>query len=283
MATHRTVWYIALGCALVAAVVLFVREAGEDAFDPRRPSNNAATLANNAMAALETDPYNMRPETETAVTAAAQQAIADNQNGKNVSAEAWYALGLYYINQKSPAPAEKALRNAIAAKPEWSRPYNALGILLANDLEKRAKEAEEAFRTSIRLEPEWSRPYNDLAILMRLTGRFDEAEAQALEALKRDPDSVATRNNYGNLLVVQGKLDLAEPEYRKAIELDPKHPKPYYNLACLYSLQGKREEALSLLTQALALSPRLREEAAKDRDLTPVRADPAFQKLLNSN
>jgi len=283
MATHRTVWYIALGCALIAAVVLFVREAGEDTTDSRRPSNNTAALAKKATEALETDPYIMRPETEAAVTTAAQQAIADDQNAKNIPAEAWYVLGIHYTDQKSPVPAEIALRNAIAAKPEWSRPYNALGILLANDLEKRGKEAEEAFRTAIRLDPQWSRPHNDLAILLRLIGRLDEAEAQALEAIKLDPDSVATRNNYGNLLVVQGKLDLAEPEYQKAIELDPKHPKPYYNLACLYSLQGKKEEALSLLTQALALSPRLRDEAAKDRDLTPIRSDPAFQKLLDNN
>lgn len=228
------------------------------------------------LALIEADPTMDEAETKAAVAVVAKHA----QDGDLHTAESYYALALYYTEQQSFEGAEEAYRSAIALKPEWSRPHNGLGVLLANHTEGRAEEAEEAYRTAIRLEPEWSRPHNDLAILLRLTGRLDEAQQEALTALRYGPDSVATHNNYANLLVKQGRLDEAEPFYLKAIRLDSEHPKPYYNLACLYSLQGKKEQVYPLLNKAITLDERLRAEAQKDPDFETLREDPEFGKIL---
>lgn len=223
--------------------------------------------------------------TVAVVLGAALVFVARNalQDGGPNTAESYYALAQYHTENRSFEAAEEAYRSAIALNPEWSRPYNGLGVLLANHTEGRAAEAEAAFRTAIRLEPEWSRSHNDLAILLRLTDRLDEAEQEALTALRYGPDDVANNNNYANLLVEQGKLSEAEPFYHKAIAIDPTHPKPYYNLACLYSLQGKKDQAYPLLKKAIALNESLRAEAQKDPDFEALREDPEFRKILNKD
>jgi Flp pilus assembly protein TadD len=272
MSTHRIVWYIAFTAAGIAALVLWVRHAGEPG--PGDPS--PTDPVENMIALLTRDHPMDTPETREAVRRVAELTAA----GALSSAEAYYGLGLWNAETKAFDDAEKAFRQCLALRPDWSWPHNALGIVLGNHAQDRLDEAEMEFRTAIRLEPQWSRPHNDLAILLRLAGRLDEAGQEALVALSLDPHNVATHNNYGNLLVEQARLDEAEAEYLQAISLDPSHPKPYYNLACVYALRNKNNEAIPFLKKALALSPALRQDAATDSDFDPLRQDPRFQALL---
>jgi len=281
MRHHRIIWYITGVAVWIAALVFLVRGSGNDLAESGQsptapqPTEGQRQLIDSMIHLLTADPYAAQPETKAAISAAA--ALAGR--GVLTTAETCHALGLLSMDEKRFSDAEAAFRRAIALKPDWSWPRNALGILLANYTKDRAAEAEDAYRTAIRLDPNWSRPYNDLAILLRLTGRLGEAEEAALTAIRLDPDSVATHNNYGNLLVAQRRLSEAETEYRKAIELDPGHPKPYYNLACVYGLENRREEALALLEDAVTRNPDLREDAQRDPDLATLRNDPRFQKL----
>ena len=268
MRPHRAIWLITGTVVLLAALVLFMRKAGESipAASILIPLENQRQVIEAMIEGVKADPYANRPDTRSAIAAAADLAA----RGILATAETSYALGLTSMEANEFAGAESAFRKAIALKPDWSWPCNALGILLANYTKDRTAEAEEAYRTAIRLDPNWSRPYNDLAILLRLTGRLAEAEKMSIEAIRLDPESVATCNNYGNLLVAQRRLSEAEAQYRKAIDLEPEHPKPYYNLACVYCLEDRKEEALALLAKAVARNPALREDAQRDPDFAPL-------------
>lgn len=274
MSTHRIVWYIAFSAAGVAALVLWVRHAGELEPAPGGPSH--AELVKTTMDLLAQDHPMDKPETKDAVRRVADLTAA----GAISSAEAYYALGVWNADAKNFDAAEKAFQQCLAIRPDWSWPHNALGIVLGNHAQNRIAEAEQEFRAAIRLDPQWSRPHNDLAILLRLDGRLDEAEQEASLALRLDPRSVATHNNYGNLLVERSRLEQAESEYLLAISLDPSHPKPYYNLACVYALRNKIDDVVPFLQKAFALSPNLRQDAATDPDFDSLRNDPRFQALL---
>lgn len=284
MKRHRVLWVIALAVALAAALVIASRDVrapgpGESRSLVERLGASLTpvqitTLIDTTLACLAVDPQARRQNTRSLVKNIGWLA----ETGIHISAETYYALGLYRAARFEPHAAEQAYRRAIELRPSWSWPYNGLGILL-HSLD-RATEAEQAFREAIRLDPEWSRAHNDLAILLRLAGRFDEAEREALRALELDPSSVATHNNYGNLLVALERFDEAETSYRKAISLEPDHPAPYYNLACLASLRNKREDALALLLCAIEFDDAYRKEARVDPDFDPMRGDSAFQRLL---
>jgi hypothetical protein len=58
------------------------------------------------------------------------------------------------------------------------------------------------------------------------------------------------------------------------------HPMLAYNIACCESLAGRTADALRHLRIAVERSQELRELAARDSDLDPIRDDPAFRELI---
>lgn len=270
MKTHRTIWLIALGCAAVAGAVL----AGRGTV--HAPAAEAeAVLAARTLAALEKDPLVRDEKTRRLVTALADYA---GQSG-TPSAEAWYAKGLLLRNGRKMEGAAQALERAAELRPDWSWPWNMLGIV-RYDLGDAAG-SEASFRKAIALDPDWSRAYSDFGVMLRKEGRLEEAGEMARAALHRDPKGLAPLNNYGNLLFVQGKYAEAREAYLDALEVDPEHPSPYYNLACVASLQGDAAAAAEALEAAIARNEAFRSAARTDPDLAPVRGHPAIQALLS--
>ena len=153
--------------------------------------------------------------------------------------------------------AETAYRKAIELDPADARPWNSLGILLANKL-KRFDEAEAAYRKAIELDPAYAGPWNNLGNLLadRLK-RFDEAEAAYRKAIELDPAYAGPWNNLGNLLADRLKrFDEAEAAYRKAIELDPAYARAWYDLGYLLGEQQSRfDEAAVACRKAIELDP----------------------------
>lgn len=273
MNQHLFAWCVAGIVSFAAIAVAFFRGA---ATDPAAPAADPAVLVENAIAALREDPAALRQDTHTRVRTAAVAA----EDGAIHTAEAYFVLAVQYQREFSISAAEALFKRAIAARPEWNWPYAGLGALLGRHTFGRAEEGIAVLRKSIVLDPNWSRPHNTLAIILRAEGRLEEAEREARIALELEPGDIAVHNNFGNLLVALGKLDEAEIHYRKALEISPDQPKPYYNLACLYSILGRNEEAFENLEEAFRRADLLRQEAAYDPDLDPLRNDPRFRHMV---
>jgi Flp pilus assembly protein TadD len=272
MKKHRAIWLITGLAVTLTTLVLLTRER-ERSQDPRLRIHQTIDAM---LKKISVDPYIEQPDTKKSIAQTAEFA----KPGEIPLPETYYALALTEMDAGHFQNAETAFRRAITLNPQWSWPYDGLGILLGNYAKTKIEEAEQAYRTAIRLDPNRARTYSDLSSLLRLSGRLKEAEEMSLEALRREPENVAVRNNYGNLLVAQHKFAEAEAQYQKAIQIAPDHPKPYYNLACVYALQGKKNEALALLEQAVALAPALRTEAQNDSDFTLLRAEGRFKKII---
>ena len=76
-----------------------------------------------------------------------------------------------------------------------------------------------------------------------------------------------------------GDYEAVIAEGREAIENSP-YPLPLYNLACCEALTGRKEDAIAHLRLALERQPSLRDLAAEDTDLDPLRDEPAFRELV---
>jgi mannose-6-phosphate isomerase-like protein (cupin superfamily) len=79
-----------------------------------------------------------------------------------------------------------------------------------------------------------------------------------------------------------GKDAQATARARELVDAHPEMPMLAYNLACHESLAGETEAALEHL-RAAAGSRRVRMIAAHDRDLDPIRHEPAFKELMGTD
>ena len=68
-----------------------------------------------------------------------------------------------------------------------------------------------------------------------------------------------------------GDLDGARAELEAGLAERPDHPALHYHLACIETRAGRLEHARRELDRALELDPKLREWAAEDEDLAPLR------------
>ncbi len=252
-----------------AAIVVGARQAVA-------PAKASEELIAEAIHLLAGDPSAWAPRTRSSIRAAAVLV----ERGEIRTAEGYYVLALQYMREHNATGAEALFKRAIAVRPDWSWPYVGLGTLLGGYMMGRTQGAIAALRKAAELDPQWSRPHDSLAIILRLDGRLEEAEQEAVKALELDPGNVATNTNYANLLVAMNRFDEAEQYYVKAITLDPGHSKPYYNLACLYSLRGATADAVKNLEEAIKRAGSLRVEARIDPDFDPIRENPAFRRLV---
>lgn len=77
-------------------------------------------------------------------------------------------------------------------------------------------------------------------------------------------------------------LEEAAPEMRAASDTPGIQAIASYNLACARVIQGRMDEALRELQAAFQLRPEMKDGAAKDSDLEPLRDDPRFQEMVKA-
>jgi tetratricopeptide (TPR) repeat protein len=73
-----------------------------------------------------------------------------------------------------------------------------------------------------------------------------------------------------------GEWEAAAEICRSALERNAENALALFNLACCESLLGHVDDALAHLGEAVSLAPALRENAATDTDLDPIRDGPRF-------
>ncbi len=84
----------------------------------------------------------------------------------------------------------------------------------------------------------------------------------------------------GYRLLDQGRFAEAIARGEEALRLEPDSAQPYYHLACFQSRAGNPDEAVRLIGEALHRDPKLRDSAATDPDLAPLREREDFRKLI---
>ena len=81
-------------------------------------------------------------------------------------------------------------------------------------------------------------------------------------------------------LFTENKYMEALPHMECAARLTPEYAEVLYDLACIRLAAGKKDEALNALQKALKLNPKLGKMAREDKDLSALKGDPEFEKLI---
>jgi tetratricopeptide (TPR) repeat protein len=127
--------------------------------------------------------------------------------------------------------------------------FNALGIAwLEQGL---YAEAARAFRDSVARAPAWTYPWHNLALAYTETGNYDDADMAYRRAIALQPDYARLHHNRGVLLHRLNRIPDAEAEYKLAASLTP-DPEPRLALAVLRATHGRTAQAEQAYKSVLA-------------------------------
>ncbi|MBW2408867.1 MAG: tetratricopeptide repeat protein [Deltaproteobacteria bacterium] len=111
------------------------------------------------------------------------------------------------------------------------------------------------WKDSIKKSPQYSRPYNNLGVALMHMGLNQLAEEQFRRAIEIDPKGARAHTNLGYVLAQQGHFEEAIQHLTKALEIDPKHYEIYNNLGLVMTLQGHYREAIEYFFITVAIKP----------------------------
>ncbi|HVG39208.1 MAG TPA: tetratricopeptide repeat protein [Pyrinomonadaceae bacterium] len=106
-----------------------------------------------------------------------------------------------------------------------------------------------------------------------------ESRLRTDNGLPRDADSLYDR---GVIELNRGEFVAAQEMFERALKREPEAAHIHYGLAATRARLGSIEHALTSLERAIGLQPNLRVRAQHDLDLTALRNEPDFERLVFS-
>jgi tetratricopeptide (TPR) repeat protein len=118
---------------------------------------------------------------------------------------------------------------------------------------------------------------SEVAARARTYLTISESRLRTDSMLPRDADSLYDR---GVIELNRGEYVAAQEMFERALKREPEAAHIHYGLAATRARLGSIDLALQSLERALDLQPNLRVRAQHDSDLTPLRNDPDFDRLV---
>jgi tetratricopeptide (TPR) repeat protein len=134
-------------------------------------------------------------------------------------------------------------------------------------------EARNLFRTII----EKHAGVSEVTARARTYLSITETRLRTEAALPRDADSLYDR---GVIELNRGEFVAAQELFERALKREPEAAHVHYGLAAARARLGAVETAMEALQRALNLQPNLRVRAQHDQDLTVLRNDPDYERLV---
>jgi len=194
----------------------------------------------------------------------------------NLEAHEAYLLAQYYLNKRTPAGHDVAvryLRHAIELDPHYAAAYAELakwvdrkeGLAFARkavDLDPDSGEvraalgwfelirtldlpaAESTLRSAIQLSPNYAPAHHAYSGVLESSGRLQEAINEERRAVQLDPLALIFRASLAETLSLAGQYDRAVWEINQIFTIDPQYPKAHETLATIYLRMGMYKEAI---------------------------------------
>ncbi len=166
----------------------------------------------------------------------------------------------------APAPPRQPSRDEVAALKAFERAHKEF-------VRGRFVEARNLFRTLIQQHAGVS----EVTARARTYLAIADTRMRSEAALPRDAESLYDR---GVIELNRGEYVAAQEMFERAIKREPASADAHYALAATRARLGSIELALQALERALELKPLLRVRAQHDVDLTMLRSEPDFERIV---
>jgi tetratricopeptide (TPR) repeat protein len=180
---------------------------------------------------------------------------------------------------QAPLRAVRATRSATPPPPRRQPTADETAALQAFDRAHREftrgrfQEARNQFRGLLEKHSQVS----EVAARARTYLAISESRLRTDSMLPRDADSLYDR---GVIELNRGEYVAAQEMFERALKREPEAAHIHYGLAATRARLGAVDLAMQSLQRALDLQPTLRVRAQHDHDLTSLRNDPDFDKLV---
>jgi tetratricopeptide (TPR) repeat protein len=166
----------------------------------------------------------------------------------------------------APAPPRQPTRDEAAALRAFERAHKEF-------VRGRFADARALFRALV----EKHAGVSEVTARARTYLAIAEARLRTESTLPRDADSLYDR---GVIELNRGEYVAAQEMFERALKREPEAAHIHYGLAATRARLGAIDSALESLGRALDLQPNLRVRAQHDQDLTVLRNDPDFERLV---
>ena len=196
--------------------------------------------------------------------------------GDTNRADAYYKLGIAYLNDNKVQQAFVEFHKAYDLNPHNKEILNAIGIVYLLHLEETDK-AIEYFERAVKEDPLYSEAFNNLGYAFEKKGEFEKAIAFYRKALSNPlyPTAEKAYINMGNSYYRLGNFDAALQSYKEAIKRAPSLGLAYWRLALCLNAMGRYGDASTAVSEAVKLDPAYggdREKAIEDLSLSKLKA-----------
>ncbi len=175
----------------------------------------------------------------------------------DISAEAYYGLGLTYTGLEKFEDAIAAYQHAITYRPDWAYSHAALASAYANT--HRYAEALDAYKVAVALDPTDEMIHHQLGNVYSKRGDNAAAMRHQQQAIAIAPEFAAAHHQLGLLYAQEKQWSNAIASYQIAYEHDPTLVEVLYNLAQAHLRTGDtasaREQMALFEKQKAALTP----------------------------
>jgi tetratricopeptide (TPR) repeat protein len=158
-----------------------------------------------------------------------------------------------YQRNRVWADAVTLWQDCVAKSPGKARPYNNLGVALAQAGQLEA--AIENYYHALRINPDYGNAHYNLGSALARKGNLKNGTAHLLRAVELQPDSHEARNNLGIALLKQGELPEAITQFRTALQHNADDSRAHNNLGIALGRQHHLPEAVFHFREALRLDP----------------------------
>ncbi len=204
---------------------------------------------------------------------------------KNDRADAYYKLGIAYLNDNKIQQAFVEFHKAYDLDPHNKEVLNAIGIVYLLHLDEPNK-AIQYFEGAVKEDQLYSEAFNNLGYAYEKTGNFEKAISYYKKALSNPlyPTAEKAYVNMGNSYYAMGNFEAAMQSFKEAIKRAPSLSLPYWRMALCLNAMGRYGDASTAISEAVKLDPSYagdREKAIEDLSVKKLRAKGREERDIN--
>jgi Flp pilus assembly protein TadD len=187
----------------------------------------------------------------------ANQLYQELGNDPSIHARVLQGQGIALLRLGQNGPAEKALKEAVAADATLWRAWNALGAL--DDANQKWDDANQAYAKALALAPRSAAINNNLGFSLLSQEKLEQAIKSFQAALEIDPSLQPAQMNLRIALALEGRYDEAAAGIQ-----GPSLPATLNNIGFAAMARGDYAKAEAYFTQAVNASSSYEEMASKN-------------------